>query len=316
MDADIQNQDKQYRRGLVLGLTMAEIFTLVVFALLLALAAIVQKRQQDADRLQARVILLEQQLHEFLPDQTSQQKFDDIFKELQRARAEVAQLRAANSTIPALTEKAKAADELKKALAAAGIDPASVDSPSEAQKLADKIQLANKITEAAKGTGKPGAEPTPAEIQKLLDAGKDATTQEANLRGQIANLNARLKATPGKGGTLPPCWADELTGKEEFIFDVAITPTGLIVHNSAPDHRLDEERNLPIADVEFDKEVSFASFVKTTQPLFNWSHKQDPECRFFVRRLDHTGPSQKESYKNGMKAIEAHFYKANVGDAP
>jgi hypothetical protein len=164
--------------------------------------------------------------------------------------------------------------------------------------------------------GKPGGEPTPTEIQKLLEAGKDATAQEANLRGQLVNLNARLKATPGKGGTLPPCWADEMTGKEEFIFDVAITPTGLIVHNSAPDHRLDEERILPIADVEFDKEVTFVSFIRSTQLLFNWSHKQDPECRFFVRRLDHTGPSQKEAYKNGMKAIEAHFYKANIGDTP
>jgi hypothetical protein len=39
-------QDKSYRRGLVLGLTVAEIMILLIFVLLMALAAALQNRDQ------------------------------------------------------------------------------------------------------------------------------------------------------------------------------------------------------------------------------------------------------------------------------
>ncbi len=39
------------------------------------------------------------------------------------------------------------------------------------------------------------------------------------------------------------------TGKEEFIFDVTITSTGLIVVNNPPDHRRDEEAIGSLCDV-------------------------------------------------------------------
>jgi flagellar motor protein MotB len=76
-------QDKSYRRGLVLGLTMAEIMILLIFVLLMALAAALQTRDR-------KIVLLEnggasrlvEAVQRAYPQAKNQ---DDYFKELTRA---------------------------------------------------------------------------------------------------------------------------------------------------------------------------------------------------------------------------------------
>lgn len=76
-------QEKAYRRGLVLGLTMAEVMILLIFLLLMALAAALQNRDQ-------RIALLDsggasrfvEQLQRSYPQAKTN---DDYFKELVRA---------------------------------------------------------------------------------------------------------------------------------------------------------------------------------------------------------------------------------------
>ncbi len=73
-------QDKSYRRGLVLGLTMAEIMILLIFLLLMALAAALQNRDERIKVLDtgdtARLVEAIQRAY---PDAKSN---DDYFKEL------------------------------------------------------------------------------------------------------------------------------------------------------------------------------------------------------------------------------------------
>lgn len=52
---NVFEQDRSYRRGLVLGLTMAEIVTLVLFCLLLAFGVVLQQRQQEIEDLQVQL---------------------------------------------------------------------------------------------------------------------------------------------------------------------------------------------------------------------------------------------------------------------
>src|SRR3546814_10202949 len=47
MNADIAGQDRSYRRGLVLGFTLAEVAILIIFALLLALAWHVANKEKE-----------------------------------------------------------------------------------------------------------------------------------------------------------------------------------------------------------------------------------------------------------------------------
>lgn len=76
-------QDKSYRRGLVLGLTMAEIMILLIFLLLMALAAALQSRderlQAIADGVPSRLIEAIQRAY------PAADTSEDIFKELTRA---------------------------------------------------------------------------------------------------------------------------------------------------------------------------------------------------------------------------------------
>ena len=76
-------QEKSYRRGLILGLTIAEIMILLIFVLLMALGAALNSRDTQIAILgkDGGVILLEQ-LQEAYPQAKT---LDDFFKELVRA---------------------------------------------------------------------------------------------------------------------------------------------------------------------------------------------------------------------------------------
>lgn len=80
--ADVR-QEKIYRRGLILGLTIAEIMILLIFVLLMALAASLQERDQKIAALDnggaSRLVEAIQQAY---PDAKDQ---DEYFKELVRA---------------------------------------------------------------------------------------------------------------------------------------------------------------------------------------------------------------------------------------
>jgi flagellar motor protein MotB len=76
-------QDKAYRRGLVLGMTMAEVMILLIFLLLMALAAALQNRDQRIAALDSGVAAkMIEQLQRAYPQA---QNSDEYFKELVRA---------------------------------------------------------------------------------------------------------------------------------------------------------------------------------------------------------------------------------------
>ncbi|WP_300578163.1 OmpA family protein [Phenylobacterium sp.] len=76
-------QDKAYRRGLVLGMTMAEVMILLIFLLLMALAAALQNRDQRIRALDSSgAAKLIEELQRAYPQARDT---DDYFKELTRA---------------------------------------------------------------------------------------------------------------------------------------------------------------------------------------------------------------------------------------
>jgi flagellar motor protein MotB len=114
-------QDKAYRRGLVLGLTMAEVMILLIFLLLMALAAALQNRDRRIEALDSGgASRLIEQLQRAYPQA---QNSDDYFKELVRAievRKEVEQAgpEAGSKT---LIEDAELGRQIRRA--ASGSDP-------------------------------------------------------------------------------------------------------------------------------------------------------------------------------------------------
>jgi outer membrane protein OmpA-like peptidoglycan-associated protein len=101
-------QQESYKRGLVLGLTMAEIVLLVLFTLLLALSAVLVEKEGEA----ARLSLIEKELSKFSsPEIPDPKKF---FEELIMARDKAVQ--RADQLEKQLQEAAKQSAELKAAL--------------------------------------------------------------------------------------------------------------------------------------------------------------------------------------------------------
>ncbi|KPF78326.1 hypothetical protein IP88_04000 [alpha proteobacterium AAP81b] len=90
MSRTVNQNERQYRRGLVLGLTVAEIMILLIFVLLMALAAALQKRDRDIEKTQQQLALLDrggasrlvEKLQQEYPQARNQ---DEFFKELVRA---------------------------------------------------------------------------------------------------------------------------------------------------------------------------------------------------------------------------------------
>lgn len=76
-------QDKTYRRGLILGLTVAEIMILLIFVLLMALAAALASREKRLRALEdGTTSRLVEAMHAAYPEASSP---DDYYKELVRA---------------------------------------------------------------------------------------------------------------------------------------------------------------------------------------------------------------------------------------
>lgn len=347
--AEIAHENLSYRRGLVLGLTMAEIVVLIIFVLLLALAGLLGNKERqlaaladDNKKLEDHVnqlIEVNGTLTELLP---KSRKFDDLFQELTLTRKRLNQqaehiavleekavrdepvVRAVDTApVPGDTTERKAIELVTRAkitraaLAAAGMDterPITSEMVPEANKRLAEMAAARDAMEA----GGSVLEKTMSELQEtkkslaraevdlqLARSGSEQySTHVSTLKGQLANIKARLEGN-GRGTERPACWATE-AGKPEYIFDMVLTSTGIVVRDNALPPRRGEQRALPISSIMFGREISLTQFRQTTQALFDWSQAND--CRFFVRTFDSTGPTEKATYKRHLRTVGEHFY--------
>jgi hypothetical protein len=55
-------QQESYKRGMVLGLTMAEIVLLILFTLLLVLSALLLEKERESKKLMAQIALIEKKI--------------------------------------------------------------------------------------------------------------------------------------------------------------------------------------------------------------------------------------------------------------
>src|SRR3979490_1563057 len=87
--ADILFQQDAYKRGMVLGLTMAEIVLLILFTLLLVLSALLMEKEREHTKLVAQIALVEKEFSKLVNEQISDPK--KFFQELEIARKKAAQ---------------------------------------------------------------------------------------------------------------------------------------------------------------------------------------------------------------------------------
>ncbi|NUY02371.1 hypothetical protein [Paraburkholderia youngii] len=133
------------------------------------------------------------------------------------------------------------------------------------------------------------------------------TKENADLRGQVAFLKARLDARGGRD--YPPCWADEQTGKVEFLFTIEIGTDGLRVTPAWPEKRQSDAMALPGAS-RF-KEPMTASLTQFSSEMQGIDRiSKEKNCRHYVyikNRVTDLGLFNRSRY-----AIENFFYKLEL----
>lgn len=130
-------QDKPYRRGLILGLTMAEIMILLIFVLLMALASALASREKKleafSDGTATRLVEAMQQAY------PAASTTEDYYRELVRAIEARRQIEQVGEKVAQdnLVEDAKLGREARRAAEQAGV-------PDPAKYAQDAIQRASK----------------------------------------------------------------------------------------------------------------------------------------------------------------------------
>lgn len=329
MENRSSSDDRSYRRGLLLGLTMAEVVILLFFALLLVWMTGIQDEDESVRRTKELMQQVQEQTHrakelkeevDYLSGGAkSGNQFDDIFRELKLEQEKAA----------TLGQSAKLLQELGKQAGVQGSSPEQI-----AEGISERVRIAGKVIDAAKASPLSAKDNlTDQQLAKTIDAlmevheglesagldPKEASMfarqtakqmQDKDLRlksveGRLRNAARQLEAG-GRGTEKPACWANPETGKPEYIFDVALKSKTLVVHDNALPHRHEEQASLPLQGIRFDKDLGLLEFRDITRALFSWSVKEG--CRFFVRVFDITQSHEKDRYKLHLRMVGEHFY--------
>ena len=149
-------------------------------------------------------------------------------------------------------------------------------------------------------------------VEKTREGAKESgfSTHPDAVKDTLISYGKLISA--GKGTEVPSCWTRE-DGTVEYIYDVKLTPTGLVMRETDLSHRAEERQNLPVQNIILGQDILEKTFLSSTSHLFEFS--QSKECRFFVRVFDSTGPTEKAVYKSRLKAVEARFYKFISGES-
>lgn len=280
-------QGESYRRGFVMGLTLAEAALLLIFVILLLLVIGFERRNEQIVRLATASLLIKNQSQ---PEESASQTAERISSEL----SQFAEMRdAAKSSGAEIDDDFL---ELVRIVAQASED---LDDGSLVQKLTEERDRLERAAAAAEGITSPEAlEATLTRMAELEDLTK-------NQAGQVLELRDRLKRT-GLGGDLPSCWTTP-EGKPAYILEVVLESGGVRVSDAISESRAEERSRLPIGGFSPENVLSEVGFLESTRALFDWSVKN--ECRFYVDVFDATASHEKSLYKSRMRAVEGHFYK-------
>lgn len=181
--------------------------------------------------------------------------------------------------------------------------------------LALKAQVQKQLHEQLDEQYVPGQEPALARdlvaAKKQMQALGRTTTNVASLMKENADLRGQLlflkKKLDGRGGRdYPPCWADEQTGKAEFLFTIVIAPDGLHITPAWPDKRQADALALPNIDrLTTSAPLSRAEFTSAMQDLDRLSKVKN--CRHYVHIKNRV--TDLDEFNLSRYAIENFFYK-------
>jgi hypothetical protein len=279
---NIAEQNSSYRRGVVLGLTMAEVGILIIFTLLLLLGMNLVIDEKQRKSMEGKQLVNQDSLSTLI-------RSDSIFQEIKKTLEisdnptvnEIQMLIRAIKEASSRPEGQSALKEMREAL-------------KELSKTKDEIL-------------KSGVD------EEFLNRIEQQNFRIANQENLLKNYESKL-AQLGQGQGERPCWVKP-DGTIEYLYDVVLTSEGIKMREYKSENRARERALLPMPVVDSSEILTPGEFLRRTRPLFDYSSAEN--CRFFVVVYDATGPTEKELYKMLLRTVEGHFYKRiDRGPAP
>jgi hypothetical protein len=305
--------DKQFRRGVVLGLTMAEALLLLIFLLMLILAVKLKDQSSHIAALEQEKAAAQSSLAALQPifDKLSKSQKFDITQDYQRVQQQLdlanAKLKDAELTTEMIRRAAAALPNLKPEEAAkalltqAAIGQQALDAAHKLNPDLPPEKAVQALIDAA-NIGQALAQSSGAPSDLLAAAGACRSDLQS-CQNQTTYLNQRLNAKTG-GFDLPPCWVDR-AGKIQFIFDVALQDDGIWVDDIAVAGREADRGKLPLDRVRLRQNLDRSEFAAAFAPLLAWSNQRG--CRFYVRLYDDMKTGDRAEYKALRGTVEGYF---------
>ncbi len=273
----VTNNNSSYRRGVLLGLTMAEIIILIVFLLLLAFATLLDKEKKAnaaRESLFSNKDVIERIVRVFSTQPPDME--EDVVKAIESLPAVISLIKEKDLA----REEETVQDTLVRAV--------------------EKLEIEKAVAEGD------GNIPVEQQLQIAQEKIKELESDAKNLTDQKKSLMSQIESK-GRGVDMPPCWPDANGRATEYLFDIDLTNAGIIMNDAAPSHRQEEKARLPLDRIKYGQPRSIAQFQSETQPIFDVSKQK--ECRFYVFVKDKTGATEKALFKRLLIAVEGPFYK-------
>ena len=345
----IAQQSSSYRRGVVLGLTMAEIVTLVLFCLLLALAAMVQAQETriaeqsreieklnqatlvDPDELKA-VRDLVQYWRKFGPKEVAfKAYFSDLVmqaQQLDRLRQEMTQLVEKTKRLETEISEARLREREQRE-EAAKVAPLRQEMASMREKLDSAQAQANALVEMMASAGIDAGSPDAAQRLAQAEAALRVLDKEAGDKGRGEDLTRRLAEAADlsyENGNLRG-QVQELKNRLSAEGKGGVLPSCWTFPDGRPDYPFEvklkssglvvRKRAAATRAQEFAAlpaggmvfERDIAPQDFLAQTRALYEWSVSHDCRFYVVTYDATAAYEKDAYKRRMQAVEGHFYK-------
>ena len=295
-----------YRRGVVLGFTVAEIVLLILFALLLALAGSLVTGRAEVDR----AVAINKVFREAL-EALEINDIDKFKEELTKIVNQHVDYEAKLKDIEKRLNGRVLPDDVYDRIQSQNIDLSTSEGKS---KLLDILIVAldaqRQIAESDKTVG----------IDNIVDTCKtgadfrnvfgsqsveSVSSHARDVKGQSEHWRD-VASKCGLGGTLPPCYRETVSESIPFVFDVRIKPEGIVLSETVPGKYRDRFDNDFQSTPPLNRPISESEFRAATYQYLEWGRRN--ECRFYVSIYDDL-PNDKERLKSSLKAIESNFYK-------
>jgi hypothetical protein len=316
------SDEREHRRGLVLGLTLAEVLLLLMFLLLLALGGKVEKYRLDAESSQESLRQASSAIETLRPLQEALSKADSSINSVSELIQRLARVKGLEARVAQLSEENSALSAQASAIKSLG-----KDAEKKLQKMADVLNRAAQfdpndpaavVTKSLDILARLGASTLPEQVKPLsemiADGEQKQRTQLVEADRDKIKLQLDSMIRSGNGLTYPPCWIAQ-NGQTEYIYDVTTRDGGLVVRDVTPPTRLNDPALKFVDAMQKGSLISDKTFNDATGRLFAYSKQQN--CRFYTILRDETGPQSKERYKHLRAAVESHFYiRISRGAAP